>query len=410
VKARAGLAATATALLLMVASSSAGPSRPLAPPITGRSFTINAEAYPEAPVPGRGGTELGTRPLASRVAISNAPAAAYGRAALSDNGTIELYTGPPPEGTVAECDTTSPNIPDDADVRPGSAHLAATCTNAPTATAAADGMASDGSSSSSSRATGDGSGDAVVATASAAANDVVVGPFHIGSARAEASASTNGTVEGAQGSGHVEVSDATVAGVPVTIGPEGVTVDQSKVPVELAGAASNAVSEAMSQGGYLRVRVAQPEVTIAPDGSSVVVRGGGVFFEGATNDPSQPYFLRETLVGGSLTVAVGADLATAAVADAPAATAPDPVTADQTARPSGPSATTPSGTAAPQVPAANALAPQLLAQHTVRHAASSRLGWLWFVALAAALAVGATAFRRRLAPLWDDVADRYLRG
>jgi hypothetical protein len=42
VKARAGLAATATALLLMVASSSAGPSRPLAPPITGRSFTINA--------------------------------------------------------------------------------------------------------------------------------------------------------------------------------------------------------------------------------------------------------------------------------------------------------------------------------------------------------------------------------
>jgi hypothetical protein len=38
------------------------------------------------------------------------------------------------------------------------------------------------------------------------------------------------------------------------------------------------------------------------------------------------------------------------------------------------------------------------------------VGWLWFVALAAALAVGATAFRRRLAPLWDDVADRYLRG
>jgi hypothetical protein len=410
VKARAGLAATACALLVMVASSSAGPSRPLAPPITGRSFTIHAEAYPEAPVPGRGGTELGTRPLASRVAISNAPAAAYGRAALSDNGTIELYTGPPPEGSVAECDSTSPNIPDDADVRPGSAHLAAACTNAPTATAAADGTASDGSASSSSRAAGDGSGDAVIATASATANDVVVGPFHIGSARADASASTNGTIEGAQGTGHVAVSDATVAGVPVTIGPEGVAVDQSKVPAELATAATSAVSDALAQGGYLRVRVAQPEVTIAPDGSSVAVRGGGVFFEGATNDPAQPYFLRETLVGGSLTVAVGSDLAAPSAAETTAAGTPDAVTPDQTAEPSGPVVTTAPGTAAPQAAATKELAPQLLAQHTVRHAASSRLGWLWFVALAVALVVGATVSRRRLAPLWDDVADRYLRG
>ena len=53
-------------------------------------------------------------------------------------------------------------------------------------------------------------------------NDVVVGPFHIGSARAEVTASTDGTVDGAHGAGHVAVSDATVAGVPVTIGPDGV--------------------------------------------------------------------------------------------------------------------------------------------------------------------------------------------
>src|SRR5207247_11257442 len=104
---------------------------------------------------------------------------------------------------------------------------------------------------------------------------------------------------------------------PVVIGPEGLTVDQSKVPAELVNASTTAVHDALSQGGYFDVRTAQPEVTIAEDGSSVTVRGGGVFFEGQSNDPTQPYCLRQALVGGSLQVAVGAGLTGGSAAEAP---------------------------------------------------------------------------------------------
>jgi hypothetical protein len=170
------------------------------------------------------------------------------------------------------------------------------------------------------------------------------------------------------------------------------------------------VSDALAQGGYLRVRVAQPEVVVAADGSSVTVRGGGVFFEGATNDPAQPYFLRETLVGGAVTVAVGAELGAPTATDGPPVTTPpQPRTEEASSLPRPPVPGAPSGTAAP-APAASTPEPQLLEQRTVRHAAANRFVWLWFVAAVGTLVVLVAAFRRRLAPLWDDVADRYLRG
>jgi hypothetical protein len=345
------------------------------------------------------------KPLGSRVAVANAPASAYGRAALSDNGTIELYR-PAPPGSFAECDTTSTNIPDDATVDPGTAHLTASCSEGPTATAAADGALPDssGGGNGSSRATGDGSGDAATASSIAIANDVTVGPVVIGSARYEASAATDGTRERASGAGRVTVSNATVNGTPVVIGPDGVAVDQDKVPAELVNAATLAVQKALGQGGYLNVRAAQPEVTIADDGSSVAVRGGGVFFEGKSNDPEQPYFLRQTLVGGSLLVAVGAPVSGGAVVTPPAPPPDGPGSPAAT----GDVATRPSGDAG--LVAASPATPELITQRTVHRTRPVGLAWLWLVVIALAVMGVTFVFRRRLTPAWERVAERYLRG
>lgn len=394
-------------VVIVTASWSAG-AAPRVAPIINRSFSIVAEAFPEAPVPGRGGTELGPKPLASRAVVSNAPASAYGRAAASDNGTIELYTGPPPPETVAECDTTSTNIPDEAESRPGGAHLTAGCTSAPAAVATANGALADssGGGSGSSYASGDGGGDAATASSIATVNDYTSGPIHIGSARYEAAAHTDGTVAGAAGTGRVSASDATVNGIPVVIGPDGVAVDESKVPAELVDATTTAVHDALGQGGYLNVRVAQPEVTVSPDGSTVVVRGGGVFFEARSNDPAQPYFVRQTLVGGALTVAVGADLGDPVTE--PPAEGPGEIDTGAGAGPTGPTAS-PSGPTG-DATAAPGVIPQLLARRSVHRTSPFGLGWVWIVVLAAVVAIACVAFRRWIEPRWNAIADRYVRG
>lgn len=404
-KRRAPLALAAIAAVAAAWSADASPAQT---PVTSRSFTIIAEAFPAAPVPGRGGTELGTRPLGSRVSVSNAPASAYGRSAIADNGTIELYTGPPPKGSVAECDTTSTNLPRRATVDAGSAQLTAECRDAPGAVAAADGSFSDSAAGSqgsgSSRAEGDGGGSAARGASSSRVNDYTQGPVHIGSARYDASGETDGTPGGGRGTGHVEVSDATVGGVPVVIGPNGVSVDQSKVPTELVGGSTAAVHDALAQGGYLDIRAAQPEVVVAPDGSSVLVRGGGVFFEGQSNDPTQPYFVRQTIVGGSLTVAVGSDI-TDAMAEPPAPLPPSPDIVPNAA----PAAATPSAVL-PDVAVAAEPAAQLISQQSTHATSPFGLRWLWILALMIVSAVVAYVFRRQLAPWWNALADRYVRG
>jgi hypothetical protein len=399
---------------LAVATAAVAPAR-MAPsggaPLTGRAFSIRADAYPVDPAPGLNRTSIGVRPAAARVDVSNAPASAYGRAASVDAGTAELYTGPPPPGSVAECDATAPNLPREATASPGGMTLAARCDQRPSART--DATAS-GSGTSRASAWGDGGGDALAAGAVTEVHDAVVGEIRIGSATYTASVRADGAPGGATATGRVTVTDATIGGIPVVIGADGVTVDDTRVPLELIGAAADAVRAALSQGRYSDVRVVQPETVTAPDGTRAEVHGGGVFFYGTNADPRSNYFLQLTLVGGGALVALGGDAGVAPlaaaepVADArpPSAGAPPPVLADA---PSGLISTGAPVAAPPTTPRAGDRL-TLATASARRTLARPWRGWVW-VALVVALsgAVGVLA-RVRLARWWRLAADRYVHG
>lgn len=386
-------------------------------PLLSRSFTIRADAFPVEPAPGTNGTSIGVRPAGTRVSVSNAPPAAYGRAAATDAGTIELYTGPPPPSTVAECDATAPNIARHATAAPGGMQLEATCDTRPSAHVVALGS---GSGVSRSEASGTGDGDALVAEARAVIDDATVGPIRLGSLTYHALARTSGRPGGASAAGVVEVSDATVAGVPVTIGAGGVSVDRSKVPLDLVPAAADVVRAALSQGDYSDVRVVQPHTVVAPDGSRAEVSGGGVSFFGQNPDPANNYFLRLTLAGGSALVALGGDAAPGAlpiaIDDGPSSGVPLP----DVARPGAVRATpspvdAPSGTATtpapPAVPSArSADEVELVVSRDTATLPRPWSGWWWASLVILLVGGAAIAQRRRLARWWDVTADRYVRG
>jgi hypothetical protein len=142
----------------VASAQQAPPTSPAAAPFLARSFTIRADAFPVEPAPGTNETSIGVRPAGTRISVSNAPAAAYGRAAATDAGTIELYTGPPPPSTVAECDAAAPNIPRHATAAPGGMQLEATCDTRPSARVVASGS---GSGETRADALGDGGGVAL---------------------------------------------------------------------------------------------------------------------------------------------------------------------------------------------------------------------------------------------------------
>ena len=400
---RLRLLGLAAVLAVVAAPSLADESPP--PPITAHSFTISAQAYPEAVVPGRGGTELGSRELATQLTLTNAPASAYARSALVDNGAIELYTGPPPPGSTAECDTTASNQAPDASATPGGAKLTASCRPAPSATASATGALANGSArSASASASGDGGGDAVRASVGAEVHDLTFGPVQVGTARYDASGAANGIAGEASGNAAVSASDASVAGIPVTIDGDGVRVDDTRVPTELAGSATKAVHDALAQGGYADVRLVQPSVLVAADGTSVQIAGGGLFTEFQSNDPTQPYFVHTTFVGGALTLSVGGQLSTAAA---------PPLLVDGPTAPSsegGAAVASPPATIAPAGAAPAPAPPDVLALRAGYRGPSSTLAWAWTVIAFAVTIAVAAAWRRRLAPAWNTVADRYLRG
>jgi hypothetical protein len=396
----------------VASAQQAPPTSPAAAPFLARSFTIRADAFPVEPAPGTNETSIGVRPAGTRISVSNAPAAAYGRAAATDAGTIELYTGPPPPSTVAECDAAAPNIPRHATAAPGGMQLEATCDTRPSARVVASGT---GSGVTRSEALGDGGGDALVAEARAVLDDTAVGPIRLGSVTYHAVARTTGRAGGATATGVVAVSDATVAGVPVTIGASGVRVDTSKVPLDLVPAAAEAVREALSQGDYSDVRVVQPRTTVAPDGSRAEVSGGGVSFFGQNPDPANNYFLRLTLAGGSALVALGSESRTALPA---AGDLPPPGTAlPEVARPGAVRAAPRAGsvataTAPPpnQAPARSSDALALVASRRTVTLSRPWSGWWWAIVTFVLVAGAAFVQRRRLARWWDAAADRYVRG
>lgn len=404
-------------LAVVLAALVAVPAGAAGSPVVERSFTINVEAFPVAPAPGQQQTELSVRPAGTRAAVANAPATAYARGAVVDSGAIELFTGPPPEESVAECDTGSPNVPDEAAADPGGSRLRALCTNRPSGRASASGSSAGdddtAAGSFSSAVHADGGDEAAVGEAQAEMHDGAFGPFAFSSARYEARASAGGVPGRASAHGVVTVSGASVAGIPVRVGPGGVTVDETEVPVELAPAAAAAVNDALTQGGFSTVRLVQPETTVAEDGSRATVRGGGLFVELADPDPKSRRFLRMTFVGGRIEVSVGPVLGEPDAAP-PAAVDPPSSPPRSDAPPAGdaPSAAAPS----PPVAAPGDTTVETTAEDSVVLASSvHRLpgwwdGWVWLVAAATLLAGAVAAWRRRALATWDALADRFLRG
>jgi len=410
--------AAVAAAVVAVASATSGLARSAVPAeaITARSFSLQAEGFPVEPAPGMNATSLGIRPLGTQASMSNAPADAYGRATTLDLGTIELYTGPPPPGNTAECDATRPNLPRTAEARPGGALLTATCTRRPSVAVAAraEGPESDQLriASQSSRVGGDGGGSALAASADVVITDVEMGPLHIGTARFRGQVSANGRPGGASAAGVVDAADASVSGVPVVVGTGGISVDQTRVPTDLVSSATEAVRAAMAQGGYSDVRVVQPRVTKARDGSSATVQGGGVLASFSSNDPKNDYFLSLTLVGATLKAFVGGPVenlgpVTGGVGTVVAPVSPVPAVAGG------------GGAGLGEVPAANptladVAAPPAALEPLAGRAAYNlprawRGGWV-ILAVAVVLVAAAVLVRRRLAPVWDDFATRFLRG
>jgi len=384
-------------------------------PLDGRAYTVVADAYPVEPAPGAQRTSLGARPTATKSQVSNPPAAAYAKAAATDFGLAEAYFGA--QGPRAEADTETGNA-GTKEVREGGMLLVATAQPSPLAEAAASGNATGdgplGVGSSSSATVADGTGGALVATTEAEVNNVAMGALAIGSARFTGHVSIDGTPSGATAAGRVVVNDATVADVPVVIGADGVTVDDSKVPVEQLALAADVVRQALTHGGYSEVRVVQPTTEVSKDGTRAYVGGGGVFLHFNSNDPSNRYFLKVTLVGGSATATLGSEIGT--VAASPPAAAPAVAPAAGPASPSSGPAAAPAAPR-PSPPAATGSDEAEAVSDFDRAAGAATIalarpwdGWPWLLLAAAVLAALTFTFRRRLAAVADAAADRYLRG
>lgn len=415
---RAAVGATVAIVSALVFASAASglvaSSRVEEPTMRTRSFSAQAEGFPIEPAPGMNATSLGIRPLGTRGSLSNAPPDAYGRATTTDLGTIELYTGPPPAGNTAECDATRPNLPRAAEAHPSGALLSATCTRRPSVSvsARAEGPRTDAvqAVTQSSHVAADGGGTALVASADVVLTDVDLGPLHIATARFRGRASANGRPGGASASGTVNAVDASVSGVPVVVGTGGVSVDRTRVPTDLLPSATDAVRAAMAQGGYSDVRIVQPRVTAARDGSSATVQGGGVLAFFSNNDPKNDYFLSLTLVGATLKAFVGAPVGTSGRDGVIVGSIPEPVP-PAVAGGGGPVDALPSSVAIPTsdtaVPGA-ALEP-LVGRTTYEAPRPWRGGWV-ILGLAVVMAVVVLALRARVLPAWDDFATRFLRG
>lgn len=403
----------------------------------GREFRARARAFPVEPDPGQNQISFAFRPVAVEGGIASTPTGANGRAAILDLGFIENQV-PPPQDSFARCDTVSPNVPDDEERIAGSIRLAAHCAEGPTLSARADGvspaailppeaLAPLGISGGlvSSRATADGSGPTVAASAVSEVTDLGVGPLHVEEIRFRARVEANGEPGGAAAEWSVDAMAATVGGVPVIIGTNGVQVDEQAVPVPLLSQATAAVQQAFAQsGGYVDVRILEPQRSAAEDGSSAEVMGGGLhIFLASSPDPTDREFLGITLLGGHVEVDVGGqrrgplDLS-------PFTSGAARVGGALSARPELPTAARAPRAASPAVQSAAAPAqPEpakvSLATATARRSLAQPSSW-WIAALvggAALLALAAASstgpllpVRRRVGVWWNVTAERFLRG
>lgn len=414
---RVRMVLVALLLVLVAATSSAGAGAAASGPVhAGRSFTVAGQAYPMESAPGSQQTTLEGRPASTRATVSNPPVDAFARAAAADLGLAEAYVGQ--QGPSTDADTATKGDDDDVVTDEDGTHLEAHVDPSPKARASATGSSAKGdpatSGSMSSASMADGSGPQMVATAEAEIHDFRAGALLIGSGRFEGRATINGLPGGAAASGSIKTSDATFGGVPIIIGADGVRVDESRVPDPMLRQATAAIQEAFSPGGYLDVRVVQPKVEVAKDGTSARVYGGGVRVYLTNNDPAERYFFSYTLLGGSAEAVLGGTLSQPTPDRAEVTSAPKPPPLGFAAA----APVTPPAAAGPSRPVASE--PELVLATGDERVVLPGMwpGWPWaLAAIAAAWTIAGALHLRRFAPtrrrvdlFIDGLADRYLRG
>lgn len=408
-----------------------------------RGFSARAKAFPVEPDPGQNQQSFAVRPVSADATATNPPAGSFGRAAVVDAGIIEGQF-PPPEESFAACDSVSPNVPTDARRRVGPIELAATCRDAPLAAVRADSigleallgeealasLGLDGGSISS-RVVVDGSGDMVWAESISSLVDLRMGALHLEEVRFRTRVEADGEPGAASADWSFDVVAADVDGVPVTIGSEGVRVDDAAVPAPLLAEAAAAVQEAFGQSPYSDVRVLEPEVSVADDGSSASVDGGGLHvFLTSSDNPAEREFLGLTLLGGRVEVAVGEALEAGTgdlvpfVGGAPrvgGAVAVRPPAPPVPAPPAAPAPTTSPGGEAPVQETSSEPAPpeiELATTEATRALAAPSSSWAVALVVGALLLALAVASRsgpllpaRRTVMAWaDGAAERFFRG
>jgi hypothetical protein len=98
---------------------------------------------------------------------------------------------------------------------------------------------------------------------------------HLEGIRSETIVATNGTPEGAVARSTLTVRGAAVFGVPVVIGPDGVTVNKEQVPGTEVRTAAAKVEAALAQNGNLRIRLV-PAPPVETRGGEVTAQSGAI--------------------------------------------------------------------------------------------------------------------------------------
>jgi hypothetical protein len=304
--------ARATAVAALVAAATLGwhPAATAQPaPITARAFTLRANAFPVQIAPGENGTVLAVAPAATQLSVSNPPGSSYARAAFLDTSAIEQYTGPPAAGTVAECSTETGNIKKQSAATPNGMTLAARCDETPfaTARAAASDLSQGGFTAASvvSQVTGGQDGSTLKAVSTVVARDGAVGPLTFGVARYTATISANGVPGGSTARGVIVIADASFAGIPVSIGSEGIDVDQTRVPLDLVNTVRDQLLAALLHSDFHDIKLVQPTTSVTKDGKHADVTGGGLLVYFTNANPAGRYFIGMTVLGGSISAVVG---------------------------------------------------------------------------------------------------------
>jgi len=434
---------TPRVLAPLVAVAAVAASVALAAPGQARldaAFRVNAQSFPLEFDPGTNQQSLGIRPLTTQGSVANPPVASYGRAIVLDTGLIEAQF-PPPEGSFATCDSVSTNIPDHDEVAAGPVRLEAACSSAPTVSSSLEGVslvpAGLGGGVLASRTTADGAGDTVGGSVESSITDFEAGPLRIRKVTFRASVAADGRPGGASADWDVDVVGATFDGAPVEVGTGGLTIADQTVPAPPVGDATGGVADQFSSNsqGRFEFRVLAPSTAVAEDGTSAVLRGGGLhLYMASSDDPADRSFFSLTLLGGALSAAVGeAFVDERSVEEQPGSagvvgsarggglTMPAPVSAppaSTNASSGGGAARRSAGQDERSVSSPAAPALELHAASGTRPLPRRSQGWLvtFVVGLAILAAVGAsglrplTPARNRVSGWWDDTAERFLRG